>query len=316
MLNLNKGIVTSFLLGLVVHWSFGQSPTGDVDRAEWMRDQGGGPIVDTGTSNGVENGQAVSTPNDSDMGEQQILKRQTEYLPFTAAAGTTVFYTSNAALTHHGDRGDVVTAPLAAVYYEPKITNNLYAFADVRQQFFYYGNYHDLDFGSLDVEAGLSYSVPELDNLILRAEYDFNRLTSSDRVLDEFFSNHSLILNAEWPYRISRNQLLSLGTDANLSLGADHQFPRRNDYEVYAGYSIYLTRQFILSGAGRFTVRDYHQNDRTDESEILSISATYRLTPWWDVSAVSTFAHNNSNQESFDYNVANLGGSLAFSLKF
>src|ERR1700722_10808014 len=88
MLNLNKGIVTSFLLGLVVHWSFGQSPTGDVDRAEWMRDQGGGPIVDTGTSNGVENGQAVSTPNDSDMGEQQILKRQTEYLPFTAAAGT------------------------------------------------------------------------------------------------------------------------------------------------------------------------------------------------------------------------------------
>ena len=34
------------------------------------------------------------------------------------------------------------------------------------------------------------------------------------------------------------------------------------------------------------------------------------------VSAISSFAHNDSNQDVFDYNVANVGGAIALSAKF
>ena len=44
-------------------------------------------------ANGVDQNYAASTPNDSDLGEQAILKRADEYQPFTLEAGVPVYYT-------------------------------------------------------------------------------------------------------------------------------------------------------------------------------------------------------------------------------
>jgi hypothetical protein len=288
----------------------------DVDRAQLLQGQTQPPFAQGVSPEGVEGGHAAASPNDADLGEQQILKRVERYQPFTASLSVPIFYTSNVALTRSGEMSDLVTAPMAAVYYQPRITKTLYGLVDVRQQFFYYNNFNAFDFGSMDVEAGLSYFLPQFYNLILRGEYDFNRLTFSDRILDEFFENHSVILNAELPLRFSRAHQLSLGGDVNISVGADHQRPRRNDYETYAAYSMRLTRAFSIDAVGRLVVRDYYQGGRTDVSEILSASATYRLTPWWTVSAISSFAHNDSSHAVFDYDVANAGGAISFAVKF
>jgi hypothetical protein len=205
---------------------------------------------------------------------------------------------------------------MAAFYYQPRITKTLYANIGAREQVFYYGDNHAFDFGSLDAEASLNYFLPQFHNLILRGGYDFNRLTFDDRLGDEFYSNHSLIFNAELPFRFSRGQQLSVGADTNISVGADHQTPRRNDYEGYVGYSASLTRAFSINAVGRVVVRDYHQNGRTDVSEILSLTATYRLTNWCSLSAISSFAHSDSNKDVFDYDVANVGGAVALQVKF
>jgi hypothetical protein len=259
---------------------------------------------------------AVAAPNDADIGEQQILKRNEKYEPFTVSIGTPIFYTSNVALTRSGEVGDLIEAPVAAIYYQPRITKTLYGLVDIRQQFFYYDTYSGFDFGSLDVEAGLNYFLPQFHNLILRGEYDFNRLTSSGSSFDEFYENHSIILSAELPFHFSRAEQASLGVNANISVAADHQPPRRNDYETYAVYSLHLTRALSIDAVGRVVVRDYYQNDRTDLSEILSCTANYRLTNWWTVSAISSLANSNSNHSVFDYSVANVGGAVAFTAKF
>src|SRR5438132_10005518 len=142
---------------------------------------------------------------------------------------------------------DVYITPLAGVFYDPRITKTLYGHFGAREQVFYYGDNRAFDFGSLDVEAGLNYFLPQFHNLILRGEYDFNRLTFDDRLGDEFFSNHALIFSAELPFRFSRAHQLSVGADANISIAADHQSPRRNDYEGYLGYSVNLARAFTVS---------------------------------------------------------------------
>ena len=116
--------------------------------------------------------------------------------------------------------------------------------------------------------------------------------------------------------RFGRAQQVSFGADANISLAADHQSPRRNDYEAYVGYTAALTRALSFNAVGRVVLRDYHQNDRQDVSEILSVTATYRFTNWCSISAISSFAHSDSNQSVFDYDVANLGGAVAFTAKF
>jgi hypothetical protein len=297
--------------------SFAQGPTSqNVDRAQLLQDQTQPPFGTSTSSEGIQDGHAAASPNDADIGEQEVLKRTTAYQPFTASLGSPIFYTSNVALTRRGEMSDIVLAPVAAVYYQPRITNTLYANFDAREQVFYYSSNHAFDFASLDVEAGLNYFMPQFHNLILRGQYDFNRLTLDDRLGDEFFSNHALILSAELPFRFSRAQQLSVGVDTNFSVAADHQSPRRNDYEGYVTYSLNLTRAFSINAVGRLVARDYHQNGRTDVSEILSATATYRLTNWCSISAISSFAHSDSNKDVFDYNVANVGGAVALSLKF
>ncbi|HEY5991920.1 MAG TPA: hypothetical protein VIU10_05015 [Candidatus Udaeobacter sp.] len=267
----------------------------------------------------------VAAPGDADLGEQQILKRVEEYQPFTISAGVPFYWTSNVALTRNNEQSDFVVAPAAAAFYEPRITSNLYGLIDVREQLFYYDRFDDFDFGSFDVEAGLRYLVPQWHNLLLRVEYDYNRLTKKDS-FSAFFQNHGFIVNAEVPFRLSRAQQLSLGVDANISAAAEEtgQAPppaatisaRRNDYEVYLGYSAILTRSFFINAVGRIVVRQYWEGDRKDVNEILALTANYRVNKFLTASAVSTFGLNQSNHSVFDYQVANVGGAVAFVLKF
>lgn len=299
--------------------AFGQqsfSQTVAPDQRELIRSQAPSPFGPNASPSGVEGGQAVSTPNDSDLGEQQILKRVQEYQPFTFSFGVPFYWTSNVALTRHGEMDDFVVAPAVALFYEPRISQTLYGFAGIRQQFFYYDKFDGFDFGSFDFEIGFRYLVPQFHNLQLRFEYDFNRLTNKDS-FDDFFSDHTFIANAEMPFRIGRAQLVTIGLNENISVAAVPDSPRRNDYEGYIGYSANLTRDFSVNAVGRLVLRDYyHQQSRLDVSEILSLGANYRITRSLSAGAVATFAASQSNHSVFDYEVANIGGVASLWLRF
>lgn len=173
----------------------------------------------------------------------------------------------------------------------------------------------ELNFSNLDVIAGFVYYLPQFHRLSLRAYYDYNRQTDTDN-WDEIFVNHSIILNAELPFRIARAQQLFVGLNLNLSFYGHPESPRRNNYALYANYDLALSRSFSLDAGFQFVVRDYYSGDRTDVNEILAVSANYHVRDWLTLSALSSFAWNQSNHSVFDYSVANIGGGVALTLKF
>jgi hypothetical protein len=313
--HLQAMVIPGLFLFLVEMPFAAQAQTVQTNQAELAR-QTQPAFTPTPAPPGVEPSQTVASPNDVDLGEQQILKRTQRYQPFTVTASSPVYYTSNVALTNSNEKGDVVEAPSVGVFYQPRISGNLYGLADVREQLFVYDKYSSFDFGSMDVEAGLSYIVPQVNNLILRAEYDFNRLTLLDSDFDEFFENHSIVLNAEVPLPIDRAQQVLLGVNANISLAADHQTPRRNDYEEYATYALRLTRALTVAASGRVGFHAYHAGGRLDTSALFSVNASYQLTPWWALSAISSVANNDSNRKQFSYEVGNVGGAVSLGFRF
>ena len=285
------------------------------DQAALAREHAPSAFGPNSSSNGVVDGHAVSTPNDSDLGEQQILKRSEGYQPFSVSAGVPFYWTSNAALTSSHEHGDFVVAPAAAVFYEPKFNANLYGLVGVRQQEFFYSDFDGLDFGSFDFEIGFRYTLPQFYNMLLRLEYDFNRLTDDD--FNEFFANHAIVASAEIPIRVSRNQQLWFGVVAEISVDADDDAPRRNNYDFYVGYTVGLTRAFSINASERVALRDYyHQDSRFDVSEILALSANYQITNAFSAGLIGTFVASQSNHEVFSYNVANLGGVVSLWWRF
>ncbi|MEY2497168.1 MAG: hypothetical protein QOD12_724 [Verrucomicrobiota bacterium] len=292
-----------------------QTPGQDVDRAQFLRNQALLHNDPYSMENGVDESHAVESPNNPDLGEQEILKRVERYRPFTASIAMPFYYTSNVALAKTGEQGDVLIAPAASVIYAPRITSTFFASFTAQQQYFYYDRFSDLNFGSTDLRAGITYYLPKLHNLTFRAEYDYNRLTFENS-FDDFYSNHSLFVSAELPFRFGRAQQLSIGADANVSIHAEPEAPRRNEFDCYAGYAVSLTRCLSLDAVGRLFVRNYDEGDRTDVSEVLALSANVRVTRCFSASAASTFAWSQSNHSVFDYSVANVGGAVSFSFHF
>lgn len=265
---------------------------------------------------GEVNGRAAPSPNDADLGEQEIVSRQQRYQPFTVAAAVPIYWTSNAFLTRSNEVSDVIIAPGAAIYYQPRITSTIFGLIDVRDQQFYYNRFDQLNFGDFAVDAGINLTVPQMENLILRAQYTYNRLTEKDS-FDAFFQNHAIILNAEVPVNIGRAQQLAFGTAATLSLRSLPEVVRRNDYEAYIGYTLAITRAISVGASGRMVVRDYyHENSRVDLTELGALSASCAVTRFVSVSALGTFGANQSNQSIFDYKVGNAGGSFLVGIKF
>src|SRR6266568_9691461 len=198
----------------------GSAQTAQPNQAQLTREQAPSPFAPTVPPSAVEGGHVVAAPGDADLGEQQILKRVEEYQPFTIAVGAPFYWTSNVALTSSGEQSDFVVAPAAAVFYEPRITPTLYGLIDVREQLFYYDRFDSFNFGSFDVEAGLRYIVPQWHNLLLRVEYDYNRLTEKNSFA-AFFQNHAFIIDAGIPFQFGRAQTLTLGADLNISIAAE-----------------------------------------------------------------------------------------------
>ena len=89
----------------------GQVPSGQTqDRAQLLGGQAN-PTVPNVTPSGENQGYAVASPNENDIGEQQILKRMEEYRPFTVSVYSPFFWTSNVALVSSGEEDDFVVAP-------------------------------------------------------------------------------------------------------------------------------------------------------------------------------------------------------------
>src|SRR4051812_32855993 len=311
-----KLMVGVLLLAVSVSVSVASAQTIQLNIAQMSRDQvttaPTGPVV---TTTG-DDSHAIASPNDADLGEQQILKRTEGYQPFTVSVGVPFYWTSNVALTNSGEQSDFIVSPVAAISYQPKLpVQNLYAYASVREQLFYYERLTGFDFGSFDAALGLSYTIPQLHNLVLHAGYDYNRLTEKNS-FESFFDNHMLTLNAELPFKINRAQWLSVGADTYISLSADPQGPRRHDFDWYVVYSVQLTRALTLGAAGRLIVHDYVDVDRTDVSEMVSVNASYNITDNFSVSALASFAANQSNHSVFNYEVWNGGGAVSFSIRF
>ncbi len=285
-----------------------------MDRADLLRSDPGLRDDPYQTENGSNESHADTSPNDPDLGEQAILKRQDSYQAFTISAGLPFFYTSNVALSRNNEQGDAVFAPAVGFTWAPRITPTLYANFSVGQQEFYYSDFNDFNFGSFDARAGLTYLIPRWHDLSLHVEYAFNRLTTDS--FEEFFASHAIVLAAELPFRIGRAQQIVVGVDANFDVHSDPAEPGRSDYDGYVGYAVNLTRAVTLNAVGRLTVRDYTDVDRTDVSAVLSLGATYRFNRWLSLGATGTFAHNDSNRDIFDYNVVNIGGALSLAYRF
>lgn len=263
----------------------------------------------------AEPAQAPATSGDSDLGVQSLLRAPERPQPWSLFADGGFVYTSNVALTRRATQDDVFYVGEGGVAYDLKLTRELSLSAVVRQQYFAYDTFDELDFGSLNLGLGLSYAPQQLNSVVLSAQLGFTRLTRRGVWDNEFFRDGSLALGAQKLIAIGRAQLVSVGGDIDLNISVPH-VAEREEFGLSAGYVAQLTRHVALQAGGRVAYYLYAASGRQDFNFSGSAGATYAFTPWCSVGASVSGVVDRSDRAVFDYDVFNTGASVFFRLKF
>jgi hypothetical protein len=258
-------------------------------------------------------GEAVATPGDSDLGVQLIMKERERAHLLRLFATAQAYYTDNVRLTNFNPQSDAYFFSEVGARYEGKLTSDLSLEATVRQAFFRYDDFSNLDFDSLNAGAGLSYKLPDHPDLMFFSRYNLERLTT-DNLDDQFFLNHTLSLGLQKSWAAQGSGLYYLGYAS--SFGFAHPSPaERDEHGIYGGAHWQLTECLTADLYSKLAYFDYDSGQH-DWNYMIVPSLTYRFNEWCEVNASLSFVLNRSNRDLFDYDAFSGGGGLGLKVQF
>src|SRR4030095_16651402 len=97
------------LLALTSRGQLARAQSSAADRARLLRTETAFQTPSNVSPESDDQTYAATSPNDSDLGKQAILKRVESYEPFTLETGVPIYYTSNVALVDSGQVGEAIT---------------------------------------------------------------------------------------------------------------------------------------------------------------------------------------------------------------
>ncbi len=259
---------------------------------------------------------APSSPGDMDLGEQLILSRIPRYQMFTVFADTSLYWTSNAALLDNANaRSDMMWVSQLGFSVQPKLTENIFLEATVRQQVFQYNRYDFLNFNSFDAGGGLTGLFDVLGGLGTFLRFNYNRLVDPSDYTEISVEN-TLQAGINKPIPINRAQYAYAGANASWSLWTTPWVTRRHSYNLFAGYGARLARSLDAQVYYRLSLYDYTTMDRLDVAQTVGLGLTFNFSRWFSLNASTSAVWSRSTMEVFNYNVVNAGGGLSASVRF
>ncbi len=258
---------------------------------------------------------APASRGDSDLGVQSLLRAPTRPQPWTIFADGGFVYTSNVVLTKHHTQNDVLYVGEGGVGYDWTLLPDLRLSASVREQYFAYDRFSDLNFGSLTTAVGASYTIHQLGDLVFSTQLGFTRLTHQGITDNEFFRSGNLEFGVQKLITIGRAQLLTVGGDIDLGLSVPH-VAEREEFGASISYVVQITRHVSVQTGARVAYFLYAASSRQDFNGSGSAGLTYSFTPWCSVGATVSGTLDRSDRAVFDYNVFDSGASAFFRLRF
>ncbi|MCW1924066.1 hypothetical protein OKA05_15975 [Luteolibacter arcticus] len=265
-----------------------------------------------GVPDNVE-GEAVATPGDLDLGVQLIMKEQERAHLLRLFATSQVYFTDNVRLTNFNPESDAYLFTEVGARYEGKLTEQWNVEATVRQAFFRYDDFSNLDFESLNAGAGISYRLPQDPSLMFFSRYNCERLTADD-LDDQFFLNQTVSLGLQKSWVTPASSLYYLGYASSFGF-ADPSAAERDEHGLYGGARWQLTECLHADLYSRFAFFDYDSGQH-DWNYMIVPSLTYRFNEWCELNASLSFVLNRSNRDLFDYDALSAGGGLGLKVQF
>lgn len=262
------------------------------------------------------NGTAVSDTDVSDddsFGAQVILKNKEPVRTFVISGDTSVFYTSNVALTRRDETSDAFFVTDAAASWSPRLSPQIEAQVALHASIFRYDGTSALDFEDFGAGAGLAWNPQNFYGVGLFARYDFTQLLN--RHSDKILSDHQFSVGTQKSFQLSRALAFTAGLLASAGISDPHS-AQRDQLAAFVGYHCALSRSLEVDFTYRAALYRYNSGGRADVNQVVAAYLRYHFNELFEADAFLTFADNRSNRSAFDYAAFTSGGGLAVRWRF
>ena len=103
---------------------------------------------------------------------------------------------------------------------------------------------------------------------------------------------------------------------ADISLGTEPSSDARNDYGAFIGYAIDWTPEVTVTLSYRYALQDYTEGPRWDNNHSFALSLIWTIRPWAFVRLGAVFVLNDSNIDTFNYNVFTGGPTVSLNFQW
>jgi hypothetical protein len=271
---------------------------------------GTAPVDANGTP--LPDDERPATSEDDSFGAQIILKRQERRRSFSVFADVSAFHTSNVDLTPENTRRDSFIAANLGTAWRPVINSQLVGELYAGTSLFRYDRARELDFQKVSAGAGVSWLVPHAPGIIAFGRYDFIELLDSGN--REILQDHEFALGAQKIFVFGRSHFLSTGLTGTVGLTAPRS-QQRDQAAIHAAYHLQITRSFDTDLLYRYAAQSYIGN-RFDHNQTLLLGFGFAASRWLRVTGSISAAHNDSSEDTFDYEALNFGGGVKLDISF
>ncbi len=254
----------------------------------------------------------VVSSDDESFGAQQILKEEEKGPQVFINATSSIYYTSNVALTRSDPKAEVFYVGDAGVSWMPRLNPQLQFQIGGALGLFRYET-SALDFESVGTGTGFIWTPPHAWNLSFTTRYDFVELL--DHHDHRILLDHQFSLAAQKFLPLGRAQAFTFGAIG--SLGVSDPITEQRDQAGFAiAYHLQIARNFGADVGYRHSWYFYNRDGRVDLNQVVSLGVHYNFTPWASLNGYLSGALNDSNREVFEYDVFSGGGGVALTVRF
>ncbi len=244
---------------------------------------------------------APFSPADSDFGVQQILATYNGLPPVNVTFDTSLSYTDNAPdNTPFDDSSAWFSGSRLDASWLPRVANGWFADIGLAQELFRFEGSDTNDFENFETHLGTVKSIPEFDDLIFFARYEYQRITTGS-LSDSSYSAQRIRTGFQKDLLLASRYQLSAGLDAAFDITADEDNQERNEYTADLSYTYWFADRLSSTLSWTGSLWDFSDSGREDWYHVVGLELTWTACKHLDV-FTNLYYTNYDADKNFDAN--------------
>jgi hypothetical protein len=261
---------------------------------------------------------APFSPADSDLGVQEILTPYDGRSPVAVNFSTGIFRTDNAptGISSVGESSWVWSNTLTAAW-RPRIVAGWFGDFGLGQEILRYDRSSALDYENFLLRLGTLKTIPQLDDLVVFARFEYQRLTTGS-FSDGDYNAQRVRMGIDKALWTTPRHLLSAGISTAFDLTATPDLLERNDYTAEISHRYAITDTLFTLASVQYSFFDYDAAGREDDYVGVAVQLIWQVQTDAHFHLSVFYDNNDSNAPAGenDYEAFTGGFGAGFTFRF